>query len=246
MDWRDSTILLSTRPHGESSAVATVFGQSQGRHAGMVHGGQGRQKKGLLLPGNILLADWRGRTSDQLGTFSFELLRPVGAGWLQDGQVLALLTSAMALLDISLPDRNPYPALYDRTVQLLLTEDPADWPHQMILWEMDLLADLGFGLNLSCCAVTGAAEDLAYVSPRTGCAVTAAAGHGYRDRLLRLPPFLITGEVPGDADLLLGLKLTGYFLERHLLAPLSRPLPAARQRVLEIFERRVRSFQTVC
>lgn len=241
MEWRDQGILLSVRRHGESAAIAEVFTPGHGRHAGVVRGGTSRKLAPVLQPGAQLDITWKARLQEHMGGFAVEPLRSRSAQVMGDRMALAGLNTVTALLCFSLPEREPHPALYQRTEALLdLLGQSEIWPLAYLHWEVALLEDLGFGLDLTSCAVTGATEGLAYVSPRTGRAVTRAGAGDYADRLLPLPPCLLRqGDAP-DAEIAQGFRLTGYFLSEHLAPDLGRkPLPEARQRVVDLFARRL-------
>lgn len=239
MDWSGEGFILSVRPHGETSGILEVMTPEQGRHAGLVRGAFGRKLAPVLMPGNQVALQWRARAAEQLGTFTVEPLRARAAGLLADRLALAGLTSIASLIGRALPEREAHGGLYAATVTLIdsLAEMP-DWPLLYLHWEKGLLADLGFGLDLSCCAVTGAREGLVYVSPRSGRAVTALGARGYEDRLLALPAALLTSAPASRADLLAGLALTGHFLTKGLCqGPNPRPLPEARGRLLDLLAR---------
>ena len=238
MEWRDEGVLLVTRPHGEHALIIEVLTRSHGRHAGVVPGGASRRMAPLLQPGTDLVITWRARLDDHLGTCTVEPRRS-RAGLLSDRLALSGLASACALLHLALPERDPHPALHAATVTLLdAMEVLPDWPALYLRWELGLLDELGFGLDLTSCAITGATEGLAFVSPRTGRAVTAAAAGTWSDRLLPLPPGLATGAV-STADLPQALALTGHFLARALARDASKPpLPEARTRLVALIERR--------
>ncbi|KGM50092.1 DNA repair protein RecO [Pseudooceanicola atlanticus] len=241
MEWRDQGILLSVRRHGESAAIAEVFTPGHGRHAGVVRGGTSRKLAPVLQPGAQLDITWKARLQEHMGGFAVEPLRSRSAQVMGDRMALAGLNTVTALLCFSLPEREPHPALYQRTEALLdLLGQSEIWPLAYLHWEVALLEDLGFGLDLTSCAVTGATEGLAYVSPRTGRAVTRAGAGDYADRLLPLPPCLLRqGDAP-DAEIAQGFRLTGYFLSEHLAPDLGRkPLPEARQRFVDLFARRL-------
>jgi len=167
MEWRDEGVILAVRPHGESAAIIEVFTAAHGRHAGVVRGGAGRKLAPVLQPGAQVDVTWRARLEDHLGAFAVEPIRARTAV-LGDRRALAGLTAVCALLQVALPERAPQPELYALTVAVLdaLEAGRADWPGQYLQWELALLEDMGFGLDLSCCAVTGAVEGLAYVSPK--------------------------------------------------------------------------------
>jgi DNA repair protein RecO (recombination protein O) len=230
--WRAEGILLTARPHGETAAIVEVFTAEHGRHAGVVRGGGGRRMAPLLQPGAQLALEWRARLDTHIGAFRVEPLRDRAGGVLGDPAALAALRSVTALCAFALPERAAHPALYARTLGLLdaLAQGAPGWPLAYLRWEMALLEESGFGLDLSHCAATGQAEDLAYVSPRTGRAVSRAGAGGWADRLLPLPAVLTDGP-PRPDDLADGLRLTGHFLDRWLAPALGdRPLPEARAR----------------
>jgi len=235
MEWTDEGIVLSARPHGEAAAVATLLAREHGRHAGLVMGGRSSRQRGHMEPGTVVAVRWRGRLADHLGTYTLEPLRGYAAGLLDDPPRLAALTAACALVEAALPEREPHPGLFDGLCALLDVLDTAPaWAEAYVRWEVGLLAELGFGLALERCAVkgdlTGANDYLAYVSPRTGRAVSVSAAEPYRDRLLPLPGFLIGRGLGGSEEVAAGLRLTGHFLERHVL---NAPLPPARERLGE-------------
>ena len=202
MDWRDHGILLSLRRHGESAAIIDVFTESHGRHAGVVRGGAGRRMAPILQPGAQLDLTWRARLEEHLGSYQAEPLRSRAAAALSGRLALAGLNAVTALLSFCLPERAAYPALYARTEQLLdLLEQEDLWPLAYLHWEVALLEEMGFGLDLTACAVTGTQEDLTYVSPKTGRAVSEAGAGDWADRLLPLPPvLLVQGEYPQAAE----------------------------------------------
>jgi DNA repair protein RecO (recombination protein O) len=238
MEWHDRAFVLNARRHGESAAIVELLTGEHGRHAGLVRGGQSPRLRAVLQPGNEVTAVWRGRLSEHLGTIACELVRPHAAGLLDDPDRLAGLTAAAALVAAALPKREPYPDVFASFEGLLRALDSGmDWPVHYVEWERDLLAALGFGLDLSCCAVSGATTDLAYVSPRTGRAVSRAAGLPYRDRLLILPRFLWRDELADRRQIELGMMLTEHFLVHHVFVPQGRTLPAARLRLAERIRR---------
>jgi DNA repair protein RecO (recombination protein O) len=234
MEWHDSGFVLAARRHGESAVIVELLTREHGRHAGLVRGGQSPKMRAALQPGNEVAAIWRGRLAEHLGSIVCEVVRAHAACVLDDPDRLAGLAAAAALVAAALPEREPHPDVFASFRQLLETLDsPADWPMCYVEWERDLLAALGFGLDLGRCAVTGATTDLAYVSPRTGRAVSLAAGLPYHDRLLALPDFLWS-DAPADPDqVALGMALTGHFLMHHIFVPQGRVLPAARSRLAD-------------
>ncbi|MCU9838623.1 DNA repair protein RecO [Ruegeria sp. WL0004] len=239
MDWRDQGILLAVRRHGETSAIIEVFTQEHGRHTGVVRGGTSRKIAPILQPGAQLDVTWRARLEDHIGSFAVEPLRSRAAAAMSGRIALAGLNTVTALLSFCLPEREPHPNLYHHSERLLdLLGQDEIWPLAYLRWELGLLEELGFGLDLSACAVTGATEDLAYVSPRTGRAVSSAAAGDWADRLLLLPPCL-RGQGPApDAEIAEALRTTGFFMENRLAPSLgNRPLPEARGRFVDLVSR---------
>ncbi|HEY1720868.1 MAG TPA: DNA repair protein RecO [Magnetospirillaceae bacterium] len=236
MEWTDDAIVIATRPHGETSAVVTALTKDHGRHAGLVRGGAGKQARGAIQPGNYLRLTWRARLAEQLGNYTWELLSPEGTRWLADYGRLAAVSSACALIEATLPERESHPTAYVGLATLLAVLADDDWASQYVRWELDLLAELGYGLDLSSCAATGTNDDLAYVSPRSGRAVSLSAGEPYRDRLLRMPPFLGSDVAAEPGEVVTGLALTGHFLERWVFAAIGKALPPARARLVAIFK----------
>ena len=237
MEWRDQGILISSRLHGETSAIVQLFTAAHGRHAGVVRGGASRKQAATLQPGSQVQVTWSARLESHIGSFTVE---PVASRALimSDRLALAALNSIMALLQLALAERDPHPALWHKTTALLDLLMTPDWQPAYLRWELDLLEELGYGLDLATCAVTGSREDLAYVSPRSGRAVSRAGAGDYAARLLPLPPSLLgQGPVMGR-ELAQGLALTGHFLNRGLQAVLGdKPLPEARARLLVMLAR---------
>lgn len=243
MEWRDTGILLATRKHGETSLILDVFTPGHGRHAGVLRGGTSRKLAPVLQPGAQLDLTWRARLEDHMGAFTAEPQRSRAAAALGDRLSLAGLSAVLALVQWSLPERAASPALYARTEALLdLLGQPDLWPLAYLRWEHALLGDMGFGLDLTACAVTGASGGLAYVSPRTGRAVTAEGAGDWADRLLPLPPVLLGAEPADDAAILQGLGVTGHFLLHYVAADLGQDsLPPARAALLDRLRRRAGS-----
>jgi DNA repair protein RecO (recombination protein O) len=239
MEWSDHGIVLSSRPHGETGLVTTLLTRLHGRHAGFVAGGISRRARPIWQPGNVVEVAWRARQVDQLGNFTGELREAHAARVMDDAVELAGLSAACALIDAALPDREPHAAVFDGFLAVLNAIGHPGWPVIYVRLELGILQELGFGLDLVKCAVTGVAEGLAFVSPRTGRAVSRTAAEPYRDRLIALPAFLSgMGGLPADdVELRLGLDLTGFFLERHVFWPHNKPLPAARARFMEALSR---------
>lgn len=236
MEWTDDAFVLDARRHGENASIVTLLTPGYGRHAGLVHGGGSGRARGLYQPGNRLRVTWRSRLADQLGHYTAELLQPHAAALLDDALRLAGLQSACAIAELALPEREPHPAVFAGFEALLLAMPSDFWATIYVKLEVGLLQELGFGLDLASCALTGATRDLAFVSPRTGRAVCREASEPYADKLLVLPPFLAPGGILQEAslqDVLDGLRLTAHFLERHVLFPHNKPLPAARTRFID-------------
>ena len=239
MEWRDQGILLSARRHGETSVIIEVFTPEQGRHAGIVRGGTSRKIAPILQPGAQLDLAWRARLEDHIGSFTVEPVRSRAAIAMSDRLTLAGLNTVTALLGFCLPEREPHGALYARSEALLDLLGQSDvWPLAYLQWELALLEEMGYGLDLTACAVTGATEGLAYVSPKSGRAVSTKGAGEWAERLLPLPDVLRGVGDAQDAEIAQGFKTTGYFLETHLARNLGdKPLPEARARYVEAFTR---------
>ena len=238
MDWREEGILLAVRRHGEHAAIIDVLTEGHGRHAGVVRGGASRKVAPILQPGAQLDVAWRARLEDHLGSFTVEPVKS-RAGLLSDRVALAALNAATALLLFALPEREAHPRLYRRTVALFdMLGEGEFWPLAYVRWEMALLDDTGFGLDLSACAVTAATEDLAYVSPKSGRAVSRAGAGDWADRLLPLSPALLgRGDGSGE-EIVAALRVTGHFLTAGLAQSLGdKPVPEARARLVDLLAR---------
>lgn len=230
MEWEEPGIILDVRPFGEADALATVMTEAHGAHRGLARGGQSRSRAGLWQPGNLVQARWIGRLSDNLGSFSAEMVHPAAAIALDDPLLLAMLRAACAVAEGALPEREPHPRIFAGLLNLLarLAVGPSMLAEQ-IGWERVLLADLGYGLDLATCAVTGATEELAFVSPKSGRAVSVAAAGIWKERLLPLPQFLLGDTTPpGPDDWRDGLRLTGHFLSRDVFGLQHKQLPQSR------------------
>ena len=235
MEWEDEAVVLSVRRHGEHGGIASLLTRSHGRHAGLVHGAQSKTHRGIAQPGNHVRAWWRGRLAEQLGTLRLEVLQAHAGAALDDPARLAALSAACAWAELVLPERQPHPGAF-AALEALLTALAADsWPSVYVHWELALLRDLGFGLDLSVCAATGQTSDLGFVSPKTGRAVSRVAAGPWKDKLLVLPRFLVEGGEGDAADIRHGLMLTGFFLDRHVLAAHNLAMPSARIRLVDRF-----------
>lgn len=233
--WTDEAALLATRPFGETSVIIEVFSQEHGRHAGVVRGGTSRKVAPLLQPGAQLSVTWKARLDAHLGSFAIEPIRSRAAVAMGDRLSLAGLNCVCSLLTMVLPERETHAALYNRTINLLDLLGQSDiWPLAYLRWEQALLEDMGFGMDLSACAVHGVNEDLAFVSPRSGKAVSREGAGEWADRLLLLPPVLAgKGDATAD-EIVKAMATTGYFIEHRLIKSLGdRPMPASRNRLID-------------
>lgn len=234
MDWTDCGIVVGMRRHGETGVIIEALTRHHGRHSGFVPGGRSRRLRPVLQPGNGVELAWRSRVEEQLGAFTVEPLRQRAAGIMASAAALHAVQHLCALVRL-LAEREPHDALHDRLDTLLDRLDaPAGTPAAMACFELTMLRELGFGLDLTRCAASGSTADLVFVSPKSGRAVSAVAGAPYADRLLRLPAFL-RGEAddnsPDEAspdDVAAGFRLTGFFLERDVFGPRGQTLPEAR------------------
>jgi DNA repair protein RecO (recombination protein O) len=233
MEWRDDGVILSVRRHGESSAIAEVLTAQHGRSLGLVRGGRSRNLRPVLQPGNLVQVTWRARIEEQLGQFAVEPLS-LKAGLIMDDPLrLAGLTTLTGLSQL-LPEREPHERLYDAFhVVLDAIDNNALWPALLVRWELGLLDELGFGLDLRECAGTGSTVDLCYVSPRSGRAVSREAGAPFKDKLFPLPAFLIGPAPIATQDIVDGFHLTGYFLERHVFQPRTLLMPMSRSWMID-------------
>ena len=244
-EWTDRGLILSIRPHGERNAVANLLTSENGRHSGLVRAYDAASKRGTVQIGNLVQAQWRARLSEQLGTYQLELVRNPSAVFLDDAIKLAGLSSCCVILDVSLPEREANVSLWQATIALIdiicLADNLEDWLAFYVKWEMNLLGQLGFGLNLNSCAVSGLTDDLIYVSPSSGRAVHREHAGRYADRLLNLPCFLQPGlatESISETALMDGLNLTGFFVHRRLFSLIHKELPLSRLRLAHLVSKR--------
>ncbi len=239
MEWRDQGVILSSRKYGEYDVILEVLTREHGRHAGIVKGGIGRRHRGNVQPGNEVTVTWRGRLETHLGTYSVELLRARSVAFLYNPAKLAALNSCCSLLCSAMAENEAHEILLDGLLAFLTeleaAKDQIDyWGPLLIRWELGLLTELGFGLNLDDCAATGSTENLIYVSPKSGHAVSCDAGEPYKDKMLKLPRFLTENGVEANiADIKEGLELMNFFIERHMLAPFNKKTPQARRMLME-------------
>jgi DNA repair protein RecO (recombination protein O) len=238
MEWEAPGIVLDARPYGDADLIVAAFTESQGVHSGLARGGASRTRIALWQVGNLVSLRWIGRLPEQLGSLSGEMIQAIAPGAMQDAMSLALLRAACAVTVGALPEREPHLPSFAALLHLLprLAANLAT-PGDLARFEMVLLADLGYGLDLASCAVTGETDGLALVSPKTGRAVTEAAAGIWRDRMLPLPAFLRDEQSPGDvAAWRDALRLTGHFLERDAFGHHHRPLPEARRHLYHLLE----------
>lgn len=236
--WSDHGIVLAARSHGEGGAVVSVLTESHGRHAGYVHGARSSKLRGMVEPGTLVTFEWKARTADQLGTMTFDGGRNLAGLVLDDPPKLAALLSACALCEAALPEREGHASLFRGMKVLLETLQTDIWGAAYVLWEIAFLKELGFGMDLGRCVAGGDPQTLAYVSPKSGCAVSLKEGYPYHDKLLALPEFLkpTSSLRAGEPeDVVTGLKMTGYFLKNWVFAHHSGGVPEARLRFESLF-----------
>ena len=238
-----SAIVCAVRAHGEHGAILRALTHEAGLVAGYVRGGRSRRLRPILMPGNLVALELRARTEEQLGGATVELLES-RAPLLAEPLAAAAIDWATSLTAATLPENQPYPALYAALSAVLdaigVAASARQWAAALARYELLLLAELGFGLNLEECVVTGSPDDLAFVSPKSGAAVGADAAAGYEERLFRLPPFLWGRDVgPPMGDVLDGLRITGHFIDRDLLDGRNRDLLTSRERLIDRLKRAV-------
>lgn len=232
MQWSAEALVIGARKHGETSVILEVMTESHGRHMGLVRGGRSRRFRAVLQAGNSVLVTWRARLDDHLGTFTVEPLVARAASLMDSRRRLYLSQLVCEHLRL-LPERDPHPALYAGALALIETgEEPVTLGASLARFELRLLEELGFGLDLSRCAATGATEGLAYVSPKSGRAVSAEAGEPLKDKLLALPKFLIGEGEPDPGAVAEALRLTGYFLAAHVWTARGITPPTVRDRLI--------------
>jgi len=242
MQWSDDGIVLGVRRHGEANAILELMTRAHGRHLGLVRGGAGARLRPVLQPGNVVAVVWRARLDEHLGHYAVEALRLRAAVLLGAAHAVYGVSHIAALVRL-LPERDPHPAVHAALDAILEEiESAAAVAALAVRFELQLLSELGFGLDLSACAATGVDTDLVYVSPRSGRAVSRAAGEPWRDRLLRLPAFLADPAAAATADDIAdGFALTGHFLAAHMHDTRGAALPPERERFIAAVLQRVRS-----
>ena len=233
MEWSDDAIVLSVRPHGETGAILETLTRHHGRHLGLVRGGASRRAKPALQAGNMLHLNWRARLNEHLGNFAFELVKARAGDMLDSRDALLGLNAFSAVVGAAMPERETHEQVFvvaNILLDAMQSDDFDHWGALYVRFEAGLLEALGFGLELTRCASTGVVDDLAYVSPRTGRAVSREAGEPYKNRLLALPGFLLgTQNFSTDRrQVVSGLRLTGHFLLERVLRPHGREMPVAR------------------
>lgn len=231
--WTDQGIVLSARSHGEGGAVVALLTENNGRHAGYVHGAQSKNKRAMIEPGSQVKVEWSARVADSLGTFHLEPEGGLPVGVLDDSLKLGALLSACSLCDAALPEREGHAGLYHGLLQLMHSLEGEYWAVSYVMWEIALLKELGFRLDLNKCAAKGDPDTLTHVSPKSGRAISKVEAEPYIDKLLLLPDFLrpekMRGNVVGEAqDVALGLQMTGHFLEHWAFAHHTKGVPEAR------------------
>ena len=228
MQWRDESIVLSVRTFSEDSRIVTVFNKSVGKCSGLVRG-----VKSFIQPGDISDVVWHGRTINQLGTFAIENVFSPFCHVFNDAPKIFAIDSACTLCANGLPDRAPHVKLFESLKTFLLSVSQENWIASYIFFELCMLSEVGYGLNLTKCAVSGEQDGLCYVSPKTGRAVTKEIGDLYKNRLFHLPDFLVSGERnPTINDALCAMKITGHFLSMYFSGINKKNLPNSREYIL--------------
>jgi len=239
MNWTDDAFVLSSKRHGESSVVLNLFTKNRGKHAGFLRGVNKKNTKSIIQPGNLVRANWRSRIEENLGTYNLELIESFPSNFLYNPIYLLTLSSVCSLCNETLPERESFPSIYSGVNEVinLTSEYKEVLISKYIFFELDMLSALGFGLDLSSCVLTGSKKNLAWVSPKSGKAVSYDSGLEYSDKLLYLPHFLIKKYYSKDiGEIYKGLVLTGYFLKKFLYKDLGKNLPLNRIRLFEKIE----------
>ena len=242
--WTDQGIIVSLRPHGEGGAIVSILTEHHGRHAGYVHGAQSAKKRAMLELGTQVAIDWQAQTSDQLGTYKLESLKGWSGFIIDESDKLSALLSACELCEQALPEREVHQELYYGTQSLFEMLQQDIWGEAYVMWEIAFLRELGFAIDLSKCAAGGDDDDLIYISPKSGRAVSRTAGEPYKDKMLPLPDFLKKDKKGSNLlgtpeDLLTGIRLTGYFLEHWVFAQHYKGMPEVRLRFQTQFAKKI-------
>lgn len=240
--WSDQGIVLNARAHGEGGAIISLLTENNGRHAGYMHGGSSSKKRHLTEAGTIVKAEWQARLNENLGTFHFEIDQALPGDILSHSLKLAALQSACTLCHEALPEREGHGGLFHGLIALMESMEGDYWGVSYVMWEIQLLRELGFHLELDKCAGQGDAQTLTHVSPKTGRSVSAEQAEPYKDKLLELPNFLRpegvrVGEVADASDIFKGLEMTGYFLEHWAFTHHTQGVPSTRLLFKERFEK---------
>jgi DNA repair protein RecO (recombination protein O) len=236
MHWTDHGIIIGTRRHGETSLIVELMTAAHGRHLGLVRGGRSRAQRPVLQAGNTVSVTWRARLDEHLGNYTVEPETFRAARLMESPAGLYGLQALVALVRL-LPERDPHPQVYAALAAIIdHLDDPVLAGGLFVRFELRMLEELGFGLDLDRCVATGTNDDLAYVSPRSGRAVSRSAGDRYRDRMLALPAFLRDSPTarPDPGELAAAFRLTAYFLARHVYEPRGLAPAAARERFLAL------------
>jgi DNA repair protein RecO (recombination protein O) len=234
VEWEAAGIVVHAALFGEGDILAGIFTEAHGIYRGLARGGASRTKANIWQVGNLVDARWMARLSDQLGSFSAELVHPAAALAMQDGLALSVLTAACAVAEGALPEREPSPAIFRGLLHLVVHCSQPEAVRDLVLWEAGLLMKLGYGLDLSHCALTGAHEGLCFVSPKSGRAVSEAGAGLWKEKLLPLPAFMTgTETLPSVEECAQGLRITGHFLARDVFGIRNKPLPAVRERLYD-------------
>jgi DNA repair protein RecO (recombination protein O) len=232
MNWSDTAIILSAKKFGENAAIISAFTKEHGLHKGLVKYASSKKNRGIYQIGNIVEIEWKGRLAEQLGSYTAELTTPIAATILHDQLRLLALQSLCEILEKTITEHDPHVELFHNFELLLLAlqQNHSSWLAHYIAFELQLLSELGFGLDLSQCVATGSTENLTYISPRSGCAVSAEAGAPYKEKLFLLPKFLISGDFSAFSckDAHNGLAICQYFLNKYVFEPHSWTFPATR------------------
>jgi DNA repair protein RecO (recombination protein O) len=237
VSWEEEGIVMAVRRFGEHDAIVSLLTEYQGRHVGLVKGGLGRKLRGVLQPGNLVKARWRARLDEQLGTYAVEGVHSYSAPALANAEQLSGLSALCAMVEATLPEREPHVEVHERTLHLVSNLGENQWAAEYARWELALLAHIGYGLDLTRCAATETTDELIYVSPKSGRAVSRGAGAPYVGKLLALPAFLKQDEtVPTSKEIGESLALTGHFFDKWVFGPQDLSLPASRMRFVVRFK----------